>query len=47
MRLTVLCFFLACAYTMFGQDSIESYSYASDKIVELWAADSSFCWWWN
>ena len=34
MRLTVLCFFLACAYTMFGQDSIESYSYASDKIVE-------------
>lgn len=34
MRLIVLCFFLACAYTMFGQDSIESYSYASDKIVE-------------
>lgn len=34
MRFTVLWLFLAFACLMYGQDSIESYNYASDEIVE-------------
>ena len=34
MRFFVLWLFLSCTHMVFGQDSIESYSYVSDEIVE-------------